>query len=176
MHYRVAYDVLDDGALVGRAHELAFLGFALAWTTVWCLVYRFNRGLSPEKRKQMRGGFVVGALFIAVGAWLVLTRTLPRYREQRQCQAWLRSGEVETVEGVIRDFDPATKSGGRHKPYTDFRVGDARFSYAGWEPKVGGFQGDFTDPAASDLRLRDGLPVRISHREGRILRIEVGER
>jgi hypothetical protein len=88
-----------------------------------------------------------------------------------QCKEWARSGQYDTAEGVVADH---RREAGKYPP-THFRVGDVPFTYKTYEPKVGGFRGGFTAPGTEDLKLRDGLRVRIAYRDGRILRVEVGE-
>jgi hypothetical protein len=113
MDYRRIYDVREAEALLGHEAELAFLGFALLWTIFWCVAYHCARRRGPQKAGDMRAGFFIGAFFILVGGWLALSKTLPAHREQRQCREWLRSGDVETAEGLIEHIDPATRYGGR---------------------------------------------------------------
>jgi hypothetical protein len=55
-------------------------------------------------------------------------------------------------------------------------VAGADFTFYGFQPRTGGFHGTFTTPQKPDPRLETGLMVRIAHREGRILRIEVAGR
>jgi hypothetical protein len=169
MAYRVVYDVLDDATLPAHTHELIFLGGALLWLTVWFTLHRVVPQL--RAKKQMRGGLFVGGLFLCIGTIAVVGSTYPTFADQRRCKAWARDNDYQTAEGTITRFK---KDPGRD-PATTFTVGDATFTYRRESPKTGGFRGSFTAAEAHDLQLRDGLPVRVAHRDGRILRIEVAD-
>jgi hypothetical protein len=170
MAYRVAYDVLDDSLLPAHEVGLVFLGFAVVWLAIWFFVYRYV-AIPPERKKGMRAGFVVGGIFVAVGITLVAGKTWPTFHHQQQCRDWARCGDYQTFEGVVTGFQS-----GKSKSPTHFRVGDVPFTYGGYEPTDGGFRGRFTAPDSQDLKLRDGMAVRIAHRDGRILRIEIADK
>jgi hypothetical protein len=114
---------------------------------------------------------IVGGLFVCVAVVQIVNTAYPVYRDQMQCREWLRAGQHDTVEGTIADF---RRDAGKN-PHHHFRVGDVRFTYWPLRQHTGGFSGDFTAPGTDNLKLRDGLRVRIAHRDGRILRIEVAQ-
>jgi hypothetical protein len=171
VNYRVVYDVLDDVPIPAREEGLIFLGAALFWTILWVVLTRCIRARSPGKGPPVRAGVVIGGLFICLGLVTVVRGTYPMFVDQKRCKEWARAGDFLTEEGRITAF---VRESGRNPP-THFQVGAVRFTYRGSATRTGGFRGTFTDPGARDLRLRDGLAVRIAHRDGRILRIEVAD-
>jgi hypothetical protein len=170
VNYRVVYDVCDDVALPSHTAALVFLGGAVFFTLAWVVLTYCIRKRSPESGLSMRPGAVVGGLLVCVGVLQVATGTWPVYRDQMRCKEWTRAGDHQTAEGPVTQFE---RENGKYPP-THFWVGNVRFTYRTYEPKTGGFSGVFTAPG-EDLKLRDGLRVRIAHRDGRILRIEVAE-
>lgn len=165
------YDVRDDGLFAGSEFGLYFLGFAIFWTTAWILIHRYVRGMPPDRRRNWRAGAVVGGILVAVGSIVVAGTTYPLARDQWLCREWLEAGEFQTAAG---DVTALRREAGKYPPY-HFRVGGTDFSYRPINATVGGFQGEFTAPGSERSKFRDGLPVRVAHRDGRILRIEVGE-
>jgi hypothetical protein len=135
MAYRVVYDVLDDAVLPAHTHELIFLGGALFWLTLWVTLHRVVPQL--RAKKQMRGGVIVGGLFLAVGTIGVIGSTYATFADQRRCKEWARAGDLQIAEGTITRFK---KEPGRD-PATTFAVGDATFTYRREAPKTGGFRG-----------------------------------
>jgi len=169
--YRVAYDVLEDVTLPAQQGGVVFLGFALVWTVAWVAFHRFVRGMPTERRRNLWPGLVAGVVLVGVGAVVVATQTYPMFVDQRRCKDWARGGDFQTVEGPVTRVK---REGGKNPP-RHFQVGDIDFTYRVIDPETGGFHGEFTAPWAQDLQLRDGLPVRVAFRDGRILRIDVAE-
>ena len=167
MAYRVVYDVLDDAVLPAHTMELMWFGGALLWTTLWVVICRSVPQL--REKNQGRPGIFIGGFFLIIGTIMVVGSTYPTFADQRRCKAWARAGDYQVAEGPVAGF----KRGVGRDPLTTFRIGNAVFEYRREAPKTGGFRGKFTVP--EDVQLRDGLPVRIAHRDGRILRIEVAE-
>ena len=172
MTYHTLYDVADDSAFAGREAGLVFLLVAVGWTALWLLIHwliRRTRPAAVDGRWNWLGGLVVGVVLIAVGVAVVVTDTYPAYLVQRQCREWVKAGDYQTAEGPVTDFRVENgKSPPRH-----FQVAGLPFTYRMSTNDGGGFRGTFTAPGAEDRRLANGLQVRIAHRDGRILRIEV---
>jgi hypothetical protein len=171
MTYRVVYDVLDSSVSAQNRGELFFLLFALVWTTLLFFIYRHRRRWLSNQVREMLGGFLAGGLFIVIGVWLVATRTYPAYLENQRCKEWARRGDYQTAEGPITDF---ARGPGR-EPLISFRAGETSFTYRWNDSSKGSFHGSFTAPGTEGLRLRGGLMVRVAHRDGVILRIEIAE-
>jgi hypothetical protein len=172
MTYTIAYDVRDDSVFAGHGMPLLFVGGAILWTAFWVLLHRCIRGMPPERRRNAWKGSAIGALLIVVGSIAVATSTVPAVRDQLRCRDWLRTGDHQTVAGEVAGLHRQSPS---KNPVWLFHVGETEFRYQALQPPVAGFRGEFTAPGTRDRSLRDGLPVRIAHRDGRILRIEIGE-
>jgi hypothetical protein len=83
-----------------------------------------------------------------------------------RCAASARAGDFEVVEGQVTDFRPLAK---REKGSERFTVQGNTFSYSSANLGQGGFRYEF----GPDGLLHEGSQVRISHREGRILKLEI---
>jgi hypothetical protein len=70
----------------------------------------------------------------------------------------------QVAEGAVADFE-YRKAGPR------FRVGELTFDCI---DNAAGFRGKFNASGAAKHSLRNGLSVRLGHREGVVLRIEIG--
>jgi hypothetical protein len=155
--YVVIYDVRDQGlGLVRTFVSLAWLAGLLAGGGV--LVGRIRR------RDGCASAFLVlwlalwtgiGGLGIGNVVW-----------QQVKCLNWAKSGAFEIVEGEVRDFQ--TPPPGKRTPES-FTVSGVRFSYSDADLSQGGYNRESGD----DGPIREGLHVRISHHDGRILKIEV---
>ena len=181
MAYRVVYDLLDDSWVYvpGALAAFCFLCVAFMWRH-----RRNHRGvvegtasftiLSPgliSHRPAWRStaGQPAPLLHVATFGIIGLCLVNVEYNavaDQWQSKEWLRAGQYDTVEGVIADCRPS-RNGGAHR----FRVQEIVFVC----DKAGGFRGTFTAPDAppSAEALRNGARVRVTHREGRVLRIEI---
>lgn len=169
--YRIVYDVQDDSVFAGHSIGLIFTGFAIFWTAFWYVLHRYVRGMPPEQRRNAWKGGVAGCILIAAGLIILTGTTIPAIRDQLRCRKWLLTGEHQTATGGVSDFRrDAGKNAARR-----FRVGETDFAYWAINSPIAGFRGDFTTPDATQLKLRDGLSLRIAHRDSRILRIEVAE-
>jgi hypothetical protein len=178
MTYQVVYDVLDSVWSVLDTGESRFLLFSLGIAILVILLYWRGIGYlngRPVSDPEQGCGNLAGMLlflgvFIVIGVWMVATNNYPAYLEHLRFKEWVRQGDYQTVEGAITDFSAGRKYNDSH-----FRVGDVRFTYSRTDNSKGSFRGQFTAPGTEDLRLQNGLKVRIAHREERILRIEIAE-
>jgi len=163
MEYRVVYSVLDDGPAGGGAAALSVTLLVLAFVLY---LARTQGGLSREGQR-VSGRAVPQLLIVAIAvAGLVLAWIQYEvFLQQRRCKEWVRAGDYKTTVGTLADY----RQGGRAEIFY-FRVGDITFSST---KRTAGFHGSFTVPGVKASLLRDGLRVRIAHREGYILRIEI---
>lgn len=76
-------------------------------------------------------------------------------------------GDYQIVEGVVTDFHPMPYEGHQDEC---FSVKDQRFCYSDYEIAPG-----FHNAASHGGPIHSGLEVRIAHREGRILRLDVAK-
>jgi hypothetical protein len=90
-------------------------------------------------------------------------KTYEGFAQLRQCQEWLQAGQYHVTEGSIANYQ-------YRRAGASFRVADSPFDIL---DRSAGFTGRFNVPGAPQVSLRDGLQVRLAHREGFILRVEI---
>lgn len=153
--YIVVYDILRDG--IGIAPIFICLGMLVGL----CV----GLGILVSQRKQRKpvGCLIVWLIGWATGAVLGGGNVL--YQHFR-CAAWARGGNFEVVEGPVTDFQPLAK---HQKGSERFTVQGKTFSYSSANLSQGGFRYEF----GPDGLLHEGSQVRISHREGRIVKLEI---
>jgi hypothetical protein len=153
----VVYDILRDG--IGVAPIVVCLGMLLG----------LGLGIAVliSQRKQRKPvGFVIMWL-IAWTTGTVLGGGNVLFQHFRSA-AWARSGDFDVVEGRVTNFQPLAKG---KKGSERFTVKDITFSYSSANLGQGGFRYEF----GPDGLLEEGVPVRLSHRDGRILKLEIGK-
>lgn len=84
-----------------------------------------------------------------------------------QAYAAYQKGDYRTVEGIVSDFHPMPYEGHQDEC---FSVQEQRFCYSDFDVGPG-----FHNAASHGGPIRTGLQVRISYREGRILRLDVAK-
>lgn len=155
MNCRLVFDVAASGLrviwfpLVGVLFVLA--GFVLV----------FLRRRLPKLRSA-DGSRLVWFLFLFGFAWMLVAgvTTIGDYISMRRA---LLKGDFQIVEGVVQDFATIPRKGRE-----SFRVGGQRFAY-----------GEFiVTPCFHETRahggpVTEGVYVRIAHRNGAILRLEI---
>jgi hypothetical protein len=77
----------------------------------------------------------------------------------------LEAGDCETIEGRVEHFHPMPKSG---HDMERFEVAGVKFEYSDYVLSAG-----FNNTASHGGPIYEGLPVRICHRDGAILRLEI---
>lgn len=154
MQYEVYYDIL-----------LAKSGVEGSITTIISIalvVFLLKRSL--KTRMQLESIFLI--------AWLIGVISLGGlgygnvYYQHFRCTQWMRTGNYQIVEGRVADFVPY------HKPKKEhFSVNAAYFEYSPYDLTVCGFK----QLARDGSPIKDGLMVRITYQEGRILKLEIAE-
>jgi hypothetical protein len=151
----VVYDILRDG--IGVAPVFVCLGMLFGMG--------MGIGLLVSQRKQRKP---VGCLIVWLIAWslgTVVGGGNVIYQHFR-CAAWARAGDFDVVEGQVTDFQPVPRP---KKGSERFTVQDITFSYSSADLSKGGFRYEF----GPEGQMREGCQVRISHHEGRILKLEI---
>lgn len=149
----VVYDILRDG--IGVAPVGVCLGMLLGLALGVCVF------VSQRKRRTPVGGIAVWLILWTAGTIAGGGNVL--YQHFR-CVAWARSGAFQIVEGRVSQFHPSPS-----KRTESFVVKGITFSYSDANLGEGGFRYSF----GPDGLLREGSDVRVSHREGRILKLEI---
>ena len=153
--YVVAFDILDEG-IGGRL----FLGLFVWLAGVAVGVVMLRRSLRPGPP----GPLVLFALWLVIwgcGGGLGVANT---FHQRLRSLAWARDGDFGVVEGEVRNFHPVPRGG---KGPESFTVAGVRFVYSASDGA------GFNHVALDGGPMRPGQYVRISHRNGRILKIEV---
>jgi hypothetical protein len=169
--YRLVYDVLDDGFPWFGA---AFAAVPLLLAIVHVLEIRERvRGLPRGPAPRVRGTIpleavplplvIVSFLVLGSAGVLLASLTCEGFVQRQRCREWARGGRCQVTEGTIADYH-------YRKAGSSFRVGDQSFDLL--NPSAG-FTGPFNAPGAGKGSLREGLQVRLTHREGFILRVEI---
>ena len=155
--YLVVYDILRDG--IGLAPVGVCLGMLAGLGLGIFLFVKLRKEAKPV------GCIVVWLLCWAAGTLFGGGNVLFQHF---RCAAWARSGNFAVVEGPVTDFQPHTSS---HKRES-FTVKGQTFEYSDANLSRGGFRYSF---GPSGL-MHVGAHVRVAHREGRILKLEIRQR
>jgi len=86
------------------------------------------------------------------------------FMQRQRCKDWARAGEYQLTEGTVTDYQ-------YRKAGAAFRVAGLSFDLL---DRSGGFSGRFNVPGTLQESLREGLPLRLAHHDGYILRVEIG--
>ena len=158
MEYKVVYDILKDSADAAEANSLL-------WRP---LIIGIFIGIVIALIKRTRFAYVFVVLWALI--WLAIGYPGIQHviKEDATCKAWARSGQFIVLEGRVSDFKPM--------PYTghgveSFRVNGASFTYSDYDKSKCGFR----NTASHGGPIHEGLQVRISARDGRILKLEVAK-
>jgi hypothetical protein len=169
MQYRLVYDVLNDGPpwLGVFFAVLAFLFAAACFLEIRERLRGKRTATTPRQPRSIEVlpaslVVVLGLFMVGLGA-IFAWYTHEAHAQQRQCQVWVRSGEHEVTEGTVAEYE-------YRRVGTRFRVAGKEFDLS---TRSVGFTGRFNEPGAAKESLDDGLPVRVAHREGFILRVEI---
>lgn len=159
MQYDVLYDVLDDGWPLA---PLSVAGYALLFVAAWLWLRRRQRTSSSGTFRRFPWlllglGVLVVLIFAAVGIDALV--------QHRQCREWARAGQYEVLEGTVSEYVRGGKTSNEQ-----FQVGDWKYSATG---RSAAYRGQFTTKGATRDALHNGLRVRIAHRDGHILRLEI---
>ena len=131
-------------------------GFALFW-----LAFARFLSVKPEKKDEVVFGYCL-FVFTSFLSVLIFFNAYPEYRKFRTAYAM---GQYEVIEGRVERFRPMPYEG---HSLESFVVAGTRFSYSDFVSTPG-----FNNTASHGGPIRDGLWVRIAHRNGVILKLEI---
>ena len=155
MNYLVYYDILKSGSGL----DGGFLGFILG-----ALVGIFFLFRSLRRRKTFEIIFSIIWLTGFTGLGLLGFGNV--YYQHNQCQHWAKSGDYQIVEGSVTKFVEYNRT-----VYEQFSVKDIHFEYSPYDLSVCGFR----QTIAEGSPIRDGLQVRVTYKDGRILKLEIAD-
>lgn len=118
-----------------------------------------------SKRPSQKNAKIIGWVMVVLGPIF----TIVVYNSQNSMWADWRSaydrGAYSTVEGVVHDFKPMPYEGHQNEC---FWVKNQEFCYSDYVVQPG-----FRQSASHGGPIREGLPVRVAHYQGQILRLDV---
>ena len=161
MLYHTVFDITVDGY-----KDWTFPAFGLIFIAAGIFAWWFGptrlRGwtrLSPFARG------VFCSCWIGFAILWTLTSFLSTYADYRSLRREFEEGRFQVVEGVVTQFEPETSGHKRER----FCVQEKCFEYSTWLVQAG-----FNRSNADGGPIRLGLPVRVSHVNGRIVKLEAG--
>jgi hypothetical protein len=157
--YFIVYDILRDG--IGVAPVAVCLGILIVFGVV--AIGMVVTARKERKERKPIVGIVVWLVLWGIASLLGGGNVL--YQHFR-CVAWARSGDFQVLEGRVTQFHPNVRG---VKGNERFTVNGFTFSYS--DSALG--QGGFRYPFGPDGQLHEGVQVRVSHRDGRILKLEI---
>ena len=153
MEYRTVYSILDESARVPWVHvTIGLIGPPLAALREW--------------RKRNWIMLAVVAVFGLVWNVGILPPAWTIHRDHAQAQERLRRGNCDIVEGTVETFHAMPRTGHSLESFT---VNGVRFEYSDFDLSKPGFN----NTESHGGPIHSGMRVRIHHRQGSILQIEV---
>ena len=152
IQYHLVYSVIEEGYTTWP-----FATAGLIFVILGALALRFS------KRRAAAWFIFLFAVVWCIGAFI------GAYVEYARLRNALRDGTAVLVEGRVVNFSPEPAVG--HAPET-FDVAGTHFAYQG----VGGVSAAFNQSKPKGGPIRDGVQVRIWHVQGKIARLELGDR
>lgn len=153
--YRVVWDVLEDGLTLWPL-ALLVLGACVAAGVL----------LFSIKRKKPQGLILFVIMTAGLSMGLLVYGVVAMH--QIRCIVWARSGKCQVAEGVVKDFHPMPYSGHDSERFT---VSGVKFEYSDYDLSGGGFN----NTSSHGGPMMKDLQVRITHKNGQILKLEVLE-
>jgi hypothetical protein len=155
LDYHTVFDASRNGGQV-TTYFLIPVFAAIPGLIGWALLG------SEDKQSKLKGQAFV--FVSAVGIVCTVSMAVGAQRELRQIKKALDTGDYQVSEGIVSNFVPMPPGGHATE---SFAVGQDDFEYgSGW--------GSITfNSEWNKGYLHNGLQVRIAHRNGAILRIEV---
>ena len=161
----VPYHTVFDITVIGYK-DWTFPAFGLIFVAVGILVWLYGPTHLPGWTRWppfARNTFCV--CFTGFAILWVLTSFLSTYTDYKDLRREFEEGRFKVVEGVVSNFEPETSG---HK-FERFCVQGTCFEYSNWLVQAG-----FNRSNAVGGPIRSGLPVRVSHVNGRIVKLELG--
>lgn len=154
------YVTVFDVSREGFVHWLpAYLGVGFALAIAAILVY-----VLKKEKHSVRNVVVMVSAFIFICFWLFAV-TGDQLSDYSALISAYKKGACEKVEGTVTDFDPMPYGG--HKQES-FNVNGKKFSYSEFTVEAG-----FNKTASHGGPIREGLHVRIWHKDGEIARLDI---
>jgi len=152
--YRTVFEIMQKGF----AWDMPAMGISLI--AVACFVYYRWK----SRGELTRGKQVFTVIYLLLACLMTLILFVSIYRDFSEYRSAYARGDYSVVEGTVYDFRPE----GWVRERESFSVNGITFVYSKGIVTPG-----FDGGAWFGGRLRDGLRIRVSHRDGIILKLEV---
>lgn len=160
MHYVTVFDAslhpYRNLTLVLPGVALASIGAVMAFRPRW---------LEAVFRQPLAHRYIFRWSFFLLSTFYVLAATAALWRDARDTQLAAQQGNCQLLEGRVENFHPMPAE---DHDLEHFEVRGVEFSYSDFVVTAG-----FNNTASHGGPIREGLPVRICHRDGEILRLEI---
>jgi hypothetical protein len=169
MKYRVVYDVMNEGfPWMGVLLTVVPLLLGLASCLEIVERLRGRRSALAACRSRTIEALsmpmlIVSTTVLGLFGLFIASKAIEGFLSRQQCQEWAEAGAYQVTEGTVADYQ-------YRRAGSSFRVVDSSFDLMG---RSAGFLGGFKSTGARHDSLRDGISVRLSHRDGYILRVEI---
>ncbi len=161
MEFDTVFDVLRDAPPIWPPSQAAILN-ALAGPACIIAVFVVLTIIRPRLRKAL----LVWVPLVLVAAAGPVTLAVAGHAKQRsEAHAALRTGAYIEVEGVVEGLVPMPYEGHAEERFT---VGGVTFAYSPFHPN-----GGFDHTVSHGGPIREGQHVKIAHRDGVILRVQI---
>lgn len=160
MHYVTVFDTA-----VQPYRNLSFVLPGFGFLLLGAIMVFRPSWVEAVLRKPFRHRHVFRWFFFLFSVFWVVTATSSVLIDAIRASQNATSGNCETVEGPVEHFHPMPAEG---HDMEHFDVRGVEFSYSDYVVTAG-----FNNTASHGGPIRQGLPVRICHRDGEILRLEV---
>jgi hypothetical protein len=155
VEYNVVFDVTQSGP-----RYLWFPAIGLIMVVVGIPLFRQRKTVTGSTR-IIAHVMLPFALFWTAGTFIAVVA------QYLSLASALRTGRCEVVEGVVTAFHPMPAAGHENEWFV---VGGCRFDYSDYRLTAG-----FNNTSSHGGPLRQGLRVRIHHRNGAIARLEIAK-
>jgi len=157
--YQTVFDITQTGFKSWKfsALGLIFVAFGFA------MPFLIKKGIirkSPQAMEKWLPLFFVGFAIL----W-TMTSFIATFDDYRRASGAMRSNQAEVVEGMVTQFKPMPYTG---HAMESFVVDGVMFKYSDYVITAG-----FNNTASHGGPIREGLPVKIWHLGGEILRLDV---
>ena len=158
------YDIVFEISMSGL-DKTEFSSPGLLFILIGLVMYRFPKLFARHWSEEWTKRFAAAWLGLAI-FWTVTAFTIT-YLDQESARESYSSGNFKIVEGPIENFDPMPASGYKKE---SFSVNGVKFEYSDFVVTPG-----FNNTASKGGPIHEGLPVKISHIDNVILKLEVGK-
>jgi hypothetical protein len=162
MHYVTVFD-----ATVRPYRNLGFVLPGFGFVLLGAIMLFRPSWVEALFRKPFRHPYVFRWFFFLFSVFWVITATSSVLTDAVRASKDAGAGNCETIEGRVDHFHPMPAEG---HDMEHFDIRGVEFNYSDYVVTAG-----FNNTASHGGPIRAGLPVRICHRDGEILRLEVAQ-